>query len=108
MVPHEHTSECADVLGAISLLNTVDDLSINQEDKLQSLVAEMYNEDVPVEDLLLAASGIRDNILLRLKSTTPVEGRFWKGVMVALLKWMRPLRQAEEEGHRHGPARCRS
>ena len=37
---------------------------------------------------------------MTLKSATPVEGKFWKGVMVALLKWMRPLRQAEEEGHR--------
>ena len=100
MVPQEQNSESADVLGAISLVNTVDDLSINEEDKLQSLVAEMYSEDVPVEVLLVAASGIRTNILLRLKSATPVEGRFWKGVMVALLKWMRPLRQAEEEGHR--------
>ena len=100
VVPQEMDSESADVLGAISLVNTVDDLSINEEDKLQSLVAEMYSEDVPVEVLLLAASGIRSNILLRLKSATPVEGRFWKGVMVALLKWMRPLRQAEEEGHR--------
>ena len=100
VVPQELDSESADVLGAISLVNTVDDLSINEEDKLQSLVAEMYSEDVPVEVLLLAASGIRSNILLRLKSATPVEGRLWKGVMVALLKWMRPLRQAEEEGHR--------
>ena len=100
LVPQEQNSESADVLGAISLVNTVDDLSINEEDKLQSLVAEIYSEDVPVEVLLLAASGIRSDILLRLKSATPVEGRFWKGVMVALLKWMRPLRQAEEEGHR--------
>ena len=100
VVAQEQGSESADVLGAISLVNTVDDLSINEEDKLQSLVAEMYSEDVPVEVLLLAASGIRSNILLRLKSATPVEGTFWKGVMVALLKWMRPLRQAEEEGHR--------
>ena len=100
VVPQEQGSESADVLGAISLVNTVDDLSINEEDKLQSLVAEMYSEDVPVEVLLLAASGIKSNILLRLKSATPVEGGFWKGVMVALLKWMRPLRQAKEEGHR--------
>ena len=94
VVPQEQGSESADVLGAISLVNTVDDLSINEEDKLQSLVAEMYSEDVLVEVLLLAASGIRSNILLRLRSATPVEGRFWKGVIVALLKWMRPLRQA--------------
>ena len=99
MVPQEQSSEPAQVLGAISLVNTVDNLSINEEDKLQSLVAEMFNEDVPLEVLLLATSGIGNNILLRLKSATPVEGRFWKGVMVALLKWMRPLRQAEEEGH---------
>ena len=88
MVPREQSSESADVLGAISLVNIVDDLSINEEDKLRPLVAEMYNEDVPVKVLLLAASGITNNILLRLKSATPVEGRFWKGVMVALLKWM--------------------
>ena len=98
MVPQEQSSESADVLGAISLVNTVDDLSINEEDKLQSLVAEMFNEDVPVEVLLLAASGIRKDILLRLKLASPVEGRFWKGVMIALLKWMQPLRQAKEEG----------
>ena len=93
VVPEEQRSESADVLGAISVVNTVDDLSINEEDKLQSLVAEMLNQDVPIEVLLLAASGMRNNILLRLKSATPVEGRFWKGVTVALLKWMRPLRQ---------------
>ena len=75
MVPQEQNSESADVLGAISLVNTVDDLSINEEDKLQSLVAEVYSEDAPVEVLLLAASGIRSNILLRLKSVTPFEGR---------------------------------
>ena len=74
-VLEEQNSESADVLGAISLVNTVDDVSINEEDKLQSLVAEMYSEDAPVEVLLLAASGIRSNILLRLKSVTPVEGR---------------------------------
>ena len=79
MVPREQSSESADVLGAISLVNTVDDLSINEEDKLQSLIAGMYSEDVRVKVLLLAASGIRINILLRLKSATPVKGRFWKG-----------------------------
>ena len=60
----------------------------------------MFNEDVPVEVLPLTASGIGNNIFLRLKSATPVEGRFWKGVMIALLKWMRPLRREEEEGNR--------
>ena len=34
MVPQERNSESADVLGAMSLVNTVDDCSIKEENKL--------------------------------------------------------------------------
>ena len=81
----------------LALLESLHDLNIPEEDRLQALVAEEYEDEIDMAILLLPATGIYSALRKRITEATRSEVKWWAKVLVKYVRYVRRDRVEEED-----------
>ena len=81
----------------LALLESLHDLNIPEEDRLQALVAEEYEDEIDMAILLLPATGIYSAVRKRITEATQSEVKWWAKVLVKYVRYVRRDRVEEED-----------